>query len=177
MIMERSKNLTSIPTRILRTSQLSISARYLYCILVSCCKTKNHCYLAQRAMCKILGMSERRIRTLLNELKRANLIKIFKDKPTNYNAYYICQYLVVNRETNPPTLSSRMPTNIRRPKFGRLRTVFEIVGYEPGDSLQETIDYLNRSHLIATNYNPTIRYVKKLEDKNVPHSSNQLEVL
>ncbi len=76
------KNFTIVPNELLDKSQLSISARYLLCVLLKYCGQDETCYPAQKTLAKVLGFSDRYIRSLITELEGADLIS---KKRTGFN--------------------------------------------------------------------------------------------
>ncbi len=79
---------TQIPNTVLKNNSLSMQARLLYGILLSYAWEKNECFPGEKALAEICGVSERHIRTLLNELKKRGFIEI-KDRRPKTNLYII----------------------------------------------------------------------------------------
>ena len=91
------KNFTIIPNQILEQSQLSVSARYLYCVLLKFCGRDDSCYPSQITLGKILGYTNRYIRTLLAELIKVRLISKKRSGWNRSNTYHVVKLLDTDR--------------------------------------------------------------------------------
>jgi hypothetical protein len=89
---------TKIPNQMLNQSQLSIPARYLYCVLLRHCGKNDKCFPSQKTLGKEVGITDRYIRKMLIELinaglvykrrlgyNRANTYTVSKDLKTDWN--------------------------------------------------------------------------------------------
>ena len=91
------KGYTKIPNDMLNPSQLSIEARYLYCVLLRYCGKDEWCYPSQKKIGDDLGITERHIRNLLNELNSAGLMEKKRRGWNRSNTYHITKYLKTER--------------------------------------------------------------------------------
>lgn len=87
------KNFTIIPNEILSPSQLSVQARFLFCVLLRYCGRKNECFPSQITLGEDLGFSDKYIRTLLKELLDEGLISKRRRGWNKPNTYKVVKYL------------------------------------------------------------------------------------
>jgi len=108
------KNYTKIPNEIFEKSQLSISARYLYCLLLKFCGKKEWCYPSQKTLGKVAGKSEKRIRAYLEELKEAGLILVRRTGFNKPNTYKVSKSpeIVEDRTKMTPQIGSKFPLHM-----------------------------------------------------------------
>ncbi len=69
------KDYTIVPNKLLRSSNLSISARYFLCVLLRYCRKNDFCFTGQDKLAIDLGFSSRHVRNLLKELEDAGALK------------------------------------------------------------------------------------------------------
>ena len=103
------KNYTKIPNEILSASQLSIQARYLYCVLLMHCGKDEWCFPGQTTLAKKLGCSERYVRELLVELYEAGVVYKKRRGFNRSNTYRVAKSLEVDRNSNSPHLGTASP--------------------------------------------------------------------
>jgi len=77
----------------LENSQLSLPARYLYCVLLKYCRQNDTCFPGQERLANILGRTERHVRTLLNELEKSELIYWTRTGFNRPNTYTLAKSL------------------------------------------------------------------------------------
>jgi len=65
---------SQIPNVVLRNPKLSANAKVVYCLLLSHAWQHGECFPGQKLLASYMGCTERHIRTLLQGLKRHNLI-------------------------------------------------------------------------------------------------------
>jgi hypothetical protein len=82
-------NFTQVPNELFEQSQLSIPARYLFCLLLRYCGQKDSCFPSQKTLSHILNYSVRYTAMLLNELKAAGLIKKERTGFNRSNTYFV----------------------------------------------------------------------------------------
>ena len=68
------KNFTVIPNELFESSQLSIPSRYLLCLFLKYSGQDETCYPSQKTLARVMGFSDRYIRTLILELEGSKLI-------------------------------------------------------------------------------------------------------
>ena len=108
------KNFTPIYNEIFEESQLSVPAKYLYCVLLKHCGQKDWCYPSQKTLGKCLGKSEKPIRRYLKELESAGIIfkkRIGFNRP---NTYKVSKDLLIEEDKSKMThhIVSKFPLNI-----------------------------------------------------------------
>lgn len=94
------KNYTKIPNEIFEDSQLSSRARFLFCVLLKFCGKNDSCFPGQKKLAKILGCSDRYIRTIINELASAKLINIKRVGFNKSNTYKVSKDLYRNNSSD-----------------------------------------------------------------------------
>lgn len=94
------KNFTIISNPILQESQLSISARYLYCVLRKYCGQDEDCFPSQATLALQLGVVTRTIRKLLKELISADLVVKHRSGFNKSNTYTVAKELRADRNHN-----------------------------------------------------------------------------
>jgi len=87
------KGYTKIPNNMLIESQLSIPARYLYCVLVRYTGKNEWCYPSQKTLAKDLGCSDRHIRDLIKELENQGLVLKKRKGYNRANNYKVAKSL------------------------------------------------------------------------------------
>lgn len=103
------KNYTKIPNEMLNQSQLSIPARYLYCVLVKHCGQNETCYPGQERLGKTLGITPRHIRHLLNELLLNGLILKKRTGYNKPNTYTVTKDLITYRKGASYHVGNKFP--------------------------------------------------------------------
>lgn len=91
------KNFTIIPNQTFEQSQLSVPARYLYCVLLKFCGKDEFCFPGQITLGKILGYTDKHIRTLLKELIDVKLISKKRRGWNRSNTYHVVKLLDTDR--------------------------------------------------------------------------------
>lgn len=84
---------TIIPNQIFERNQLSLQARFLFCVLLKYCGQDDHCYPSQKTLGKHLGMSDRHVRTIIKELIGSGLIVATRRGFNRSNTYYVAKEL------------------------------------------------------------------------------------
>lgn len=87
--MNIKKDFTQIPNDLLRTSHLTLPARYLLCVLVRYMMQNELCFPSQATLAKDLSYSDRHIRNLLDELQRKNYIRVARTGFNKSNTYVL----------------------------------------------------------------------------------------
>lgn len=103
------KNYTKIPNEILDECQLTIQARYLYCVLRRHCGNKEFCFPSQDKLAKETGYGARYIRTLLNELENNRLIRRERKGWNRSNTYEVSINLEQVRNNGSLHIGSKYP--------------------------------------------------------------------
>jgi len=103
------KNFTKVPNEILSISQLSIGARYLYCVLLRYCGQDEWCFPGQKTLAEDLSISIRHIRNLLNELIEADLVFKKRQGWNRTNTYRISKKIESKRKDDSLHLGSAFP--------------------------------------------------------------------
>lgn len=83
------KNFTQVPNEILSKSQLSIQSRYLLCVLLKYCGSKNYCFPSQKTLAFQCNCSTRYIRKLLSELDKNKIIFWERKGFNRSNTYFV----------------------------------------------------------------------------------------
>jgi hypothetical protein len=104
------RNFTIIPNQIFEQSQISVSARYLYCVLLKYCGKDEWCFPSQITLGKVFGCSDKHIRTLLKELIEVKLISKKRRGWNRSNTYHVVKLLSADRIPTPD--SDRKPTSV-----------------------------------------------------------------
>ena len=65
---------SQIPNVVLRNPKVSVSAKLLYCLLLSHAWSHNECFPGQELLAEYMGCKSRQVRNILQELKRNRLI-------------------------------------------------------------------------------------------------------
>jgi hypothetical protein len=109
------KNFTIIPNQTFEQTQLSVPARYLYCVLLKFCGKGDFCFPSQITLGKILGYSDKHIRTLLDELIESRLVSKKRRGWNRSNTYYVVKLLDTERiptsDTNKKSISPPIQTS------------------------------------------------------------------
>jgi hypothetical protein len=109
------RNFTVIPNQVFGESQLSIQSRYLYCVLLKHCGKNDFCFPSQITLGKILGCSDRNIRTLLAELIQSELISKQRRGWNRSNTYYVVKLLDTDRIPSSYHSGSKVPVHNETP--------------------------------------------------------------
>ena len=94
------KNYTKIPNEIFEKSQLSISERYLFGLLLKYCGNKDFCYPSQKTLARITTFSERYVRKLLKKLEERQIIYIKRTGFNKTNTYKVSKDLMITPYTS-----------------------------------------------------------------------------
>lgn len=101
---------TKIPNEIFEKSQLRIQERYLYCLLLKYCGKEDRCFPSQKTMANILGITERHIRTLINNLITAGIVDKRRYGWNRANTYTVSKDLkLIERKQGSYHLGSKFP--------------------------------------------------------------------
>lgn len=92
------KDFTIIHNPLLRPSRLSINARYLLCVLIRYCGSKDTCYPTQSTLASDLGISVRQLTFYLNELIREDLVSKKRTGFNKPNTYTVAKHFDVESE-------------------------------------------------------------------------------
>lgn len=103
------KGYTKIPNDLLNSSQLSIGARYLFCVLLRHCGKDDSCFPSQHTLGKIMNLSDRHIRNLLNELLLAKILVKKRIGWNRANTYTLTKTFTVDRKGISYHLGSAYP--------------------------------------------------------------------
>ncbi len=103
----KMKNYTKIPNEVLMSSQISVSARYLFCVLLRHCGKGDTCFPGQRHLAYSLGISDRHIRNLINELVEAKIVSVKRTGFNKSNTYKISRDLYRNSSSDPLTSNEK----------------------------------------------------------------------
>lgn len=103
------KNYTKIPNEILSECQLSVLARYLYCVLLKHCGKDDRCFPGQRLLADTVGVSDRQIRRYLSELIKEGIITKQRRGWNRTNTYTVSRDLDVKRTGTSYQLGSIFP--------------------------------------------------------------------
>ncbi|MFI5398512.1 MAG: helix-turn-helix domain-containing protein [Candidatus Binatia bacterium] len=80
---------TAIPNRILENNGLTLGARMTYAMLLKYAWQRDFCFPAQERIAADLGVTDRSVRTFLNELRDAKIIMWKQQGLNRPNVYYI----------------------------------------------------------------------------------------
>ncbi len=111
------KNFTIIPNQIFEQSQLTVQARFLYCVLLKFCGNHEWCFPGQITLGKILGYSDKHIRTLLNELIEVKLISKKRRGWNRSNTYHVVKLLDTDRVPSSSTNGKSTSVSSQTSKF------------------------------------------------------------
>lgn len=103
------KGYTIIPNQILGPCQLTIQARYLFCILLKHCGRDENCFPGQKLLAETLGVSPRQVRTYLSELIREGVISKRRKGWNRSNTYAVSKNLDIERKGISYHLRSLLP--------------------------------------------------------------------
>lgn len=103
------KNYTKIPNEVLSENQLSVLARYLYCVLLKHCGKDNRCFPGQKLLASTVGVSDRQIRRYLSELINEGLITKRRRGWNRTNTYMLSKDLDIKRTGTSCQLGSTFP--------------------------------------------------------------------
>lgn len=109
------KNFTMVPNPMLKECQISIPARYLYCVLLRYCGQKDYCYPGQETLAEDLGCSSRHIRNLIVELEK-NKIIVKDRKGFNRSNTYVVSKTLANDRNSVASLNEGNLQKIRKSK-------------------------------------------------------------
>lgn len=129
------KNFTIIPNQTFEQSQLSVPARYLYCVLLKFCGRDEFCFPGQITLGKILGYSDKHIRTLLGELIEARLVSKKRRGWNRSNTYYVVKLLDTDRIPTSDTDKKSISTPIQTSNTPHLGSTVPIHNETPVPSI------------------------------------------
>lgn len=90
-------------------SQLTIEARYLYCLLLKYCGKDERCFPSQSTLAKDTGFTPRHIRNLLNQLINTGIIVKKRSGWNRANTYTVSKSLKIDRNGTSYHLGSMFP--------------------------------------------------------------------
>lgn len=93
------KDFTIIPNDMLRNSQLSVHARYLFCVMLRYCGKSDYCFPSQQTLANDLGYSDRHVRDLIKELERAGLVVKTRKGYNRANTYTVAKIIQSDRKS------------------------------------------------------------------------------
>lgn len=116
--MKSKLGYTHIKNELLNPSQLSINARYLLIVLIRYCGQKDYCYPSQATLAEIMKLSERQLRTYLDELCKFKLVYKTRSGYNRPNTYYASkdfstQLVEIDGKSASVQLGSAYPLNTR----------------------------------------------------------------
>jgi len=103
------KNYTKIPNEILGPSQLTIEARYLYCLLLRYCGKDERCFPSQDTLAKDTSFTPRHVRNLLNQLIQTGIVVKKRSGWNRANTYTVSKSLKIDRNGVSSHLGSMFP--------------------------------------------------------------------
>jgi len=111
---------TAIPNVILENTKITLGARMTYAMLLKYAWQKDFCFPAHKRIAKDLGVSERSVRTFLDELRGKELIEWKRRGLTLPNIYYILalpspdnKKPLINQGTAISAVQERQPTSVQ----------------------------------------------------------------
>jgi hypothetical protein len=84
-----AKGFTMVPNHILESTKVSAHAKLAYAILLKYAWEKDYCYPGQETMAKDMRVTDRSVRTYLQELEAENFIKIKQQGQGKPNLYVL----------------------------------------------------------------------------------------
>lgn len=112
----KKRSYTIIPNEVLGANQLSLPARYLYCVLLKHSGQDDKCFPSQDTLALTLGYTPRHIRTLLTELVHAGLVYKVRHGWNRANNYYVAKHLYIERKDGSYHIGSSVPLHQGNPK-------------------------------------------------------------
>lgn len=103
------KNYTKIPNEMLNQSQLSIPARYLYCVMLRHCGQDNHCFPSQATLGEEIGVTDRYVRSLINELISIGIVYKRRLGYNRANTYTVAKDLKRDWKNGSYHLGTKFP--------------------------------------------------------------------
>ncbi len=104
------KNFTMIPNELLGESQLPLTERYLYCVLLCYCGSdKDYCWPGHDALARSLSITPRQIRNLLCNLETQGFIKKTRAGWNRTNTYEVAKRLTVDRKSGSTVIGNMFP--------------------------------------------------------------------
>lgn len=122
--MKISKNYTIVPNEMLDSSQLSIQARYLYCVLLRHCGQDDSCFPSQKTLGKETNLTARQVRNILGQLIKEGVVVKKRTGWNRANTYTLTQSFEVERKGISYHLGSKFPLhqgNVFPPKSTYLK--------------------------------------------------------
>lgn len=107
----KRKNFTMIDNNIFLESQLTYQARFLYCILLKYAGKKDYCYPSQSTLAQNMGLSDRHIRNLIDELIKAGILSKKRTGFNKPNTYFVTKELERERNGSSYQVGSKVPGN------------------------------------------------------------------
>ena len=80
---------TQVPNAILKSAELSPSAKLTYAMLLSYAWQNDYCFPGQERLATDIGVSDRSVRTYLKELETKGLLTIKQQGQGKPNMYYL----------------------------------------------------------------------------------------
>lgn len=112
---------TSIPNRVLENSELTLGARMAYAMLLKYAWQDGFCYPAQQRIAHDLGVTDRSVRTFLNELRVAGLIEWKHQGLNKPNIYYVMRLPARTPATDARPGPEKFSAPDRKPTSGQER--------------------------------------------------------
>lgn len=120
------KGYTKIPNNMLIESQLTIPARYLYCVLLRYCGKDEWCYPSQKTLAKDLGCSDRHVRDLIKELEMQGLVYKKRKGYNRANNYKVAKSLTSDRKSSSIPVRNNDSALVEQSSSAQLGSVFPI---------------------------------------------------
>jgi len=120
------KGYTKIPNNMLIESQLTVSARYLYCVLLRYCGKDEWCYPSQKTLAKDLGCSDRHIRDLIKELETQCLVYKKRKGYNRANNYKVAKSLTSDRKFSSTPVRNNNSALVEQSNSVQLGSTFPI---------------------------------------------------
>lgn len=105
---------TYIPNEIFKQCQLSISARFLLCILLQYCRKKDTCFPSQSMLARNMGVSSRQVRNLIKELVSNDLPYVKRQGFNRSNTYYVAKSFQIYEKNSSYHLGSKFPLHLHQ---------------------------------------------------------------
>lgn len=107
-------------------SQLSIPARYLYCVLLRYCGKNEWCYPSQKTLGIDLGCSARHVRDLIKELEKQGLIFKKRKGYNRANNYKVAKSLTSDRKSGSLSIGNSNSSLVKQSSSPQLGSTFPI---------------------------------------------------
>lgn len=106
----RNYGYTKIPNQLLDQSDLTLQERYLFCVLLKHCGNKDTCFPSQKKLAKELGISDRYVRVLIeNIIRKTDILKSKRSGWNRANTYTLSKDLVLERNQSSYHIRSQFP--------------------------------------------------------------------